>query len=126
MLKFGFVAVAIAGGILAAQPAFAQGKESETSKGKALVDAAKGMTLYVYDRDAAGKSNCTGVCAQNWPPLAAAADAKSSGHWTVIARDDGSKQWAYQGKPVYHWSKDTKPGEATGDGVAGAWHIARP
>lgn len=125
MLKFVSVAFVIAGGILAAQPAVAQGKVGETSKGKTLVDT-KGMTLYVYDRDTGSKSSCTGMCAQNWPPLAAAADAKNSGHWSVITRDDGSKQWAYRGKPVYHWSKDTKPGDVTGDGVAGAWHAARP
>lgn len=109
--------------------AFGQGAEpahvADTSKGKALADT-KGMTLYTFDRDAAGKSNCTGQCAQNWPPLAAAADAKPSGNWTVVAREDGSKQWAYKGKPVYGWSKDTKPGDVTGDGVNNVWHIAAP
>ena len=46
--------------------------------------------------------------------------------WTVITRDDGSKQWAYQGKPLYTWLKDTKPGDRTGDGVNNAWRVARP
>jgi predicted lipoprotein with Yx(FWY)xxD motif len=104
-----------------AQPA----KVSDTSKGKVLVDA-KGMTLYVFDKDTAGKSACTGSCATNWPPLAAAADAKPSGDWTIVTRDDGSKQWAYKGKPVYTWAKDTKPGDVTGDGVNNVWHIAKP
>jgi predicted lipoprotein with Yx(FWY)xxD motif len=97
---------------------------ADTSKGKALVNG-KGMTLYIFDRDTAGKSNCTGQCATNWPPLTAAADAKASGDWTVFARDD-SKQWAYKGKPLYNWSKDTKPGDVTGDGVNNVWHIAAP
>ena len=75
-------------------------KVSDTSKGKALVDA-KGMTLYTLDRDKAdGKSTCNGQCATNWPPLMAAADAHDMGAWTVINRDDGSKQWAYKGKPL--------------------------
>src|SRR6202162_1759464 len=74
----------------------APAKTADTSKGKALVDA-KGMTLYVFDRDAAGKSNCNGPCATNWPPLATAADAKASGDWSVVTRDDGGKQWAYKG-----------------------------
>jgi len=100
-------------------------KTADTSKGKALVDG-KGMTLYVFDRDAAGKSNCTGQCATNWPPFAAAGDAKPSGDWTIITRDDGGKQWAYKGRPLYDWSKDTKPGDATGDGVNNVWHIAAP
>jgi predicted lipoprotein with Yx(FWY)xxD motif len=87
-----------------------------------------GMTLYTFDRDAAdsGKSVCNGPCAANWPPLMAAADAKASGAWSVVTRDDGAKQWAYKGKPLYAWSKDQKPGDRTGDGfLNGAWHVAR-
>jgi len=103
----------------------APAKAADTAKGKALVDA-KGMTLYIFDRDAAGKSNCNGACATNWPPLHAAADAKASGDWTVVTRDDGSKQWAYKGKPLYLFAKDTKPGDVAGDGVNSVWHIAAP
>ena len=84
-----------------------------------------GMTLYTFDRDAGGKSACNGPCAGNWPPLAVTGDAKSMGDWTIIARDDGSKQWAYKGKPLYGWSKDTKPGDKTGDGVNNVWHVAK-
>ena len=93
----------------------------------ALVGA-NGMTLYTFDKDAAGsgKSVCNGPCATNWPPLMAGADAKPSGDWTVITRDDGAKQWAYKGKPVYTWVKDAKPGDTTGDGFAnGAWHAVK-
>jgi predicted lipoprotein with Yx(FWY)xxD motif len=98
---------------------------ADTAKGKALVDG-KGMTLYIFDRDATGKSNCNGQCATSWLPLAATADAKPSGDWTVVTRDDGGKQWAYKGKPLYTWSKDAKPGDVTGDGVNSVWHIAAP
>jgi predicted lipoprotein with Yx(FWY)xxD motif len=84
-----------------------------------------GMTLYTFDRDAGGKSACNGPCATNWPPLSVIGDAKSMGDWTIIARDDGSKQWAYKGKPLYGWSKDTKPGDKTGDGVNNVWHVAK-
>ena len=119
----------LAGALVAASAALAQtaapAKVADTSKGKALVDA-KGMTLYTFDRDAAGKSACNGQCAQNWPPLMAAPNASASGDWTVVTRDDGSKQWAYKGKPLYLWVKDTKPGEVTGDGVNNVWHVAMP
>jgi predicted lipoprotein with Yx(FWY)xxD motif len=98
---------------------------ADTAKGKALVDA-KGMTLYVFDRDAAGKSNCSGTCLTNWPAFTPAAEAKASGDWTIVARDDGAKQWAYKSKPLYTFSKDAKPGDVSGDGVNNVWHIAAP
>jgi predicted lipoprotein with Yx(FWY)xxD motif len=87
---------------------------------------ANGMTLYTFDRDPAGKSVCNGPCATNWPPLAAAAGATASGDWSVVTRDDGSKQWAHKGKPVYFWVKDQKAGDRTGDGFNGVWRLAKP
>ena len=93
----------------------------------ALVDA-KGMTLYVFDKDTAGsgKSACNGPCAKNWPPLAATDADKAEGDWTIITRDDGAKQWAYKGKPVYAWVKDMKAGDRSGDGFNNVWHTATP
>jgi predicted lipoprotein with Yx(FWY)xxD motif len=114
--------------VLLAAPALAQmapAKTADTSKGKALVDA-KGMTLYLFDKDVTGKSNCNGPCATNWPPLAAAADAKASGDWSIVKRDDGAMQWAYKGKPLYAFAKDSKPGDVTGDDFNHVWHIAAP
>ena len=86
-----------------------------------------GMTLYTFDKDAAGsgQSECNGACATNWPPLLAANDAKAAGEYAVITRADGAKQWAYKGKPLYLWTKDTKPGDKSGDGFNNAWRVAR-
>jgi predicted lipoprotein with Yx(FWY)xxD motif len=86
------------------------------------------MTLYTFDKDAAGsgKSICNGPCATNWPPLAAGTDAASAGDYSVITRDDGAKQWAFKGKPLYFWSKDQKPGDKTGEGFNGVWQTAKP
>ena len=87
-----------------------------------------GMTLYTFDKDAAGsgKSVCNGPCAANWPPLMAKEGDKAAGDYSIVMRDDGSKQWAYKGKPLYLWVKDQKPGDKTGDGVNNVWHIAQP
>ncbi|PKO61528.1 MAG: hypothetical protein CVU24_08320 [Betaproteobacteria bacterium HGW-Betaproteobacteria-18] len=87
-----------------------------------------GMTLYTFDKDApgSGKSVCNGPCAANWPPLTAAAGETASGDFSIITRDDGSKQWAVKGKPVYYWSKDNKPGDKTGDGFNKVWQVAKP
>jgi len=86
---------------------------------------ANGMTLYTFDKDAGGKSMCNGPCATNWPPLMATSGS-ASGDWSMITRDDGSKQWAYKGKPVYFWVKDQKAGDRTGDGFNSVWHTAKP
>lgn len=113
--------VAAIGAARAAEPA----KPMDTAMGKVLTDP-KGMTLYTFDNDKAGTSACYDACAQNWPPLAAPGDAAASGDWSVISRTDGSRQWAYKGKPLYLWIKDAKPGDTTGDGVKGVWHVAKP
>lgn len=85
-----------------------------------------GMTLYTFDKDAGGKSACNDQCAKIWPPVMAAADAKASGDLTIITRDDGGKQWAYKGKPVYLYSKDAKAGDKSGDNFKDVWHAAKP
>ena len=90
-----------------------------------MLAANDGMTLYSFDKDAGGKSACNAACAGIWPPLKAGADAKDSGDWTVVTRDDGSKQWAFKGKPLYMYSKDSKAGDKAGDGVGGAWHLVK-
>jgi predicted lipoprotein with Yx(FWY)xxD motif len=51
---------------------------------------------------------------------------QASGDFTVMNRDDGKKQWAFKGKPLYFWSKDSKPGDKTGDGFNKVWQVARP
>jgi predicted lipoprotein with Yx(FWY)xxD motif len=86
-----------------------------------------GMTLYSFDKDAAGsgKSVCNGPCAANWPPLLADDAAAAMGKWSLVTRDDGKRQWAYEGKPLYYWSKDQKPGDTTGDGFNNLWHVAK-
>jgi predicted lipoprotein with Yx(FWY)xxD motif len=99
--------------------------EADTSAGKVLTDA-KGMTLYTFDKDEGGKSACYDKCAVNWPPLIAPADAKAEGKYGLTERTDGAMQWTYDGKPLYLWIKDAKPGDVTGDGVNDVWHIAKP
>lgn len=91
--------------------------------GGVMVNSA-GMTLYTFDKDpaGAGKSVCNGPCAALWPPFKAAADT-ATGDFSVVTRNDGSKQWAYNGKPLYLFSKDQKPGHKTGDGFNKVWHV---
>lgn len=89
-----------------------------------LVNAA-GMTVYTFDKDTtgSGKSACNGPCIDNWPALAPGAHVTAP--YSVITRDDGSKQLAYHGKPLYLFKKDVKPGERNGDNVKDVWHVVK-
>lgn len=93
-----------------------------------ILTGSSGMTLYTFDRDApgSGKSVCNGPCATNWPPLLVMEGESAGGDYSVVMRDDGRKQWAYQGKPLYYWAKDQKPGDRTGDGFNNVWRVAKP
>mgnify|MGYP000870942040 CR=1 FL=1 len=88
---------------------------------------ASGMTLYTFDKDVAGsnKSMCNGPCIALWPAVSAAADAKPEGDYSIVTRDDGSKQWAYQGKPLYTYTADKKAGDDTGDNFKDVWHVVK-
>ena len=100
------------------------GTTRQTGRGEVFTDA-EGMTLYTYDEDMPGKSNCSGFCAVAWPPVIATKTAKPIGGFTTITRDNGTRQWAYQGKPLYGYFGDATPGEVRGDGVDGVWHVAK-
>jgi predicted lipoprotein with Yx(FWY)xxD motif len=86
-----------------------------------------GMTLYTYDKDTKGVSNCSGVCAGIWPPYTTAAKpATLPANVTLITRADGSMQFAYKGMPLYYYAVDLKAGDKNGDGFGGIWHIIKP
>ncbi len=119
-------AIAMTTAAYAADPA----KTMQTSAGDILV-APNGMTLYIYDRDTKGASTsaCTGGCIANWPPFVAASGAMAEGDYTIVDVTDkdgkAEKMWAYKGMPLYFWKNDSKPGDTTGDGVGGVWHVVK-
>jgi predicted lipoprotein with Yx(FWY)xxD motif len=100
------------------------------SLGLILTDSA-GLTLYIFDRDTPGVSNCSGGCATTWPPLLLAegdpiAPPDLPGTLAVITRADGGRQVTYNDQPLYLYVRDQQPGDTTGEGVGGVWHLARP
>jgi len=93
-----------------------------------LADAG-GMALYVFSRDTAGVSNCSGQCATNWPPVmvdaaAVAAISGIPGEFGTTARAEGGMQLTYNGWPLYRWNRDAAAGDTTGQGVNNVWWIA--
>ncbi len=100
-------------------PAAVALKPTNNALGDVFVDY-KGMTLYTFDGDEAGKSACANDCAKIWAPLKAAGLTKPVGDWTAVPRDDGSRQWAYKNRPLYSFAGDGKPGDAKGAVAADA------
>lgn len=99
------------------------------SLGKVVVDGT-GRTLYVFDKDTASpsKSNCDGDCAALWPPVVAGSstpqlDGVDASLVGTVTRTDGSKQVTLAGLPLYQYAKDTKAGQANGQGVLGVWWV---
>jgi predicted lipoprotein with Yx(FWY)xxD motif len=111
-------------------PAAAATLATATLKGTpGFVNTAQ-MTVYVFDLDqtAPGTSTCNGACTTAWPPIAPPSTPLSAG-FSTITRSDGTKQLAFQGRPLYLFSGDGAPGQTNGDGLnafGGLWHIARP
>jgi predicted lipoprotein with Yx(FWY)xxD motif len=86
---------------------------------------AKGHTAYTFDKDTDPvRSACADDCAKIWAPVEATQDAKPFANWTIIARDDGVRQWAVKGKALYRYSGDSSVGEAKGEKADSAFHVA--
>ena len=124
MIKATAIAAVLA---VAALAAVAASAPAPAVSANGVLATPAGATLYTFDKDTAGngKSACNGPCASNWPPLAAQASDAASGDWTIVTRDDGSKQWAYKGWPLYTFAKDAKPRDTTGDGKGNVWHLVK-
>jgi predicted lipoprotein with Yx(FWY)xxD motif len=106
---------------------------ASTGLGKILVDS-KGRTLYLWEKDSAGKSACSGGCAEAWPPLRASGKPTAGGGAKAsllgtIPRSDGKPQVTYDGHPLYGYQGDSKPGDTTGQGSTGfgaPWYVLAP
>ncbi len=100
-------------------------KMADSSLGSILVDG-KGMTLYMFTKDSANMSACTGQCLVAWPPLLGKPTMGSGVDDSKLGsfqRADGSTQATYNGWPLYYWKGDTKAGDVSGQNVSGVWFV---
>ena len=106
---------------------------AHTGLGQIIVDG-RGRSLYLFEKDAHGRSACSGVCAVYWPPLLmsggsiAIKGAKPS-LLGSIRRADGSRQVSYAGHPLYFFSGDARPGQTNGEGLkdfGAGWYVLTP
>lgn len=101
--------------------------KTDSAKGQYLADF-QSKTLYIFDKDKVGVSNCYNGCATTWPPYTSGATAEKTlpENISVITRTDGTKQFAWKGWPLYYYASDQNAGDITGDGVGGVWHLVKP
>lgn len=123
-LVLGVAALALAAAPTLAAEYLGGAVKSTDIGGKMVLTDAAGMTLYIFDKDTAGVTNCYDTCAEKWPPLFADAAAAADGDFSIVERTDGTRMWAYKDMPLYYWVDDKAPGDITGDGVGGVWHLA--
>jgi predicted lipoprotein with Yx(FWY)xxD motif len=92
----------------------------------------KGLTAYYFDVDKAnsGMSACTGACATTWPAITTSSATPTvkgvTGTLGEITDPAGAKQITIDGRPIYTFASDSKPGDVNGQGVQGVWHVVSP
>jgi predicted lipoprotein with Yx(FWY)xxD motif len=98
-----------------------------------ILTGADGHVLYIYLRDRStapgapgnGHPQCTGSCAEAWPPLAASDPhlmrAAGDVRQELLSWIDG--QVAYNTAPLYFCACDTGPHETNGQGASGLFYV---
>jgi predicted lipoprotein with Yx(FWY)xxD motif len=108
-------------------------KVMKSDYGRVLFDR-KGRALYLFTRDNAVRSNCSGACADAWPPFLTrgkprAKDPADRDLLGTVKRKDGKKQVTYNGHPLYYYVGDREPGEVLCQDVeeyGGHWYVVTP
>lgn len=107
------------------------GTATVSGEAETVLTNAQGLTLYYRSSDVPPGSVCSGGCASAWPPLLASGSGAPTsatalpGTLSVQTTANGS-QVEYNGHPLYTFASDTAAGQATGEGVAGVWHVVTP
>jgi len=89
---------------------------------------AKGQTIYWYSKDMkGGPSTCAGSCLTAWPMVmgapVAAMGVKFAGKLGSVKDATGVMQATYNGYPLYTYTGDMAPGDTSGNGAGGMWHV---
>jgi predicted lipoprotein with Yx(FWY)xxD motif len=100
--------------------------------GTILAYGSKHLTVYLFEADKAGKSNCTGACPSTWPPVTGtprAQGAAMAADLGTVTRPNGTKQVTYKGHPLYLYTRDKDNGDAYGEALkqfGAEWYALRP
>ncbi len=97
-------------------------------KSETILTNAQGMTLYYRTTDMPPTTVCSGGCASVWPPLLVSGSSAPTSTTSLpgklnVQTDANGNQVEYNGHPLYTFSGDTAPGQTTGEGFGGIWHV---
>lgn len=103
---------------------------TDPTLGQILV-AGNGMTLYMYTKDTADKSNCAGGCLTAWPALLSqgnpqAGTGVNASLLSTAKLADGTLIATYNHLPLYFYAPDQKPGDVAGQKKGGVWFVVGP
>ena len=91
---------------------------STTLRGR-LLQTARGLSIYAFDRDTETRSACDAACEQSFIPVQAPAAARPRGDWSIFTRESGERQWTFRGKPLYRYAEDRGVRSVAGSDVPG-------
>lgn len=98
-------------------------KVNDAPGGSVYLTHPAGLTVYTYKMDQPGWATCVAACADAWPPVLALPGDLGLAPFLIITRDDGRRQIAYWGMPLYRNALDREPGQTNGEGVDGEWSL---
>lgn len=102
--------------------------KQDDSVGTYFADS-KGMALYIFTKDTATSSVCSGQCLVNWPIFYAEnltlPEGLDSADFGEIVHPNGEKMTTYKGWPLYYYIGDRNPGDINGEGVGDVWYVAK-
>jgi predicted lipoprotein with Yx(FWY)xxD motif len=104
---------------------------SVNGKSETILTNAQRMTLYYRTTDRPPTTVCSGGCASAWPPLLVSGSSPPTSKTSLpgklsVQTDANGTQVEYNGHPLYTFSGDTGPGQTTGEGFGGIWHVVTP
>lgn len=102
-----------------------------SGKSETILTNTQGMTLYYRTIDKPPTTVCSGGCASAWPPLLVSGSSTPTSTTSLpgklsVQTDANGNQVEYNGHPLYTFSGDSAPGQTTGEGFAGIWHVVTP
>ena len=102
---------------------------SNAKVGQQIVVDSAGRTVYLFVPDGASTaSRVPAAIKAIWPPVTSSGSPTAGAGLdqskvTVEVQSDGTRQVAYNGHLLYTFARDTAPGDAHGQGLAGIWYV---